>query len=933
MVDIGKQIAYKLFVEKKTPEQIRREGVGEAPKTVVTRAPYKPRVVSSSVSETSLPPIVETGQLPKQPVEETKPVMPFTETPVGQKLFGTPTKLTTEEQMILEQTREAPQLYTSEGSRRWAIQQLITRGHLPRSYEGVAVGVKSTEAKQKFGYIPVDIDYSTLYGQYGTKIGETKEEYKQLKSLYDIGVSTVEEQKTLLETLKVSSPSGYWLFGEETTPVSRDVAIQRVETLFASNIGILGEQSAGLESSEKNIGILEYERGMISLYQEAGWEVDITETGLSFHEPSAKSVHESLYLGLSGSRFVAKQAMGLGIPALFNIGRWGEYEEEEYQRLLELSPSIGEDIGGYTSRFWTSPEAIESVYLPVATMGLGEVYTALKGGATGVITVGRIAGFGAKHPGVVKAVGGGLFGAGMFMVGGGIGQGVYIAQTNPEQLPTFAGKFVQNIVLGAAGFKLGEHFMLSKTGVPTGPSVKPPSSAIGQDVDVLTATKITPISEKTALVDIYGVPQGKSVISDITGRAMAIELGTGKQTYVFSTGKALIHLKPQQTGLLGLTKTYHTVVGDITTPSTVVYAPEGSLFFKSYPITKTSLSYTIGKGYGMVPGGQFSGRWSLVFKDISSRGLIRGTELIPVESRGLLFKGKYVTFKGGGEPVGGGVIREMGFVFTPKDVGYTAFEKLGAVRSFLDMPRISVMRGVSGFGGGSGSGIIEIGGGGGQGFLGRVSRLFSGVTGTQVAGVQVKLITPGFVSDTAAVASLIGIPQVQTMAQMTQQKTQFPVVGVQTTISGIQQYRGPRLLPPIMVGVVGETKMTTRFKPYQVISVLDVSQAQMQRQRQELIPVQILELASELQTKYLTRQVTEQVTKPTTTISIPVVPISIITPIPPLPLPLKETSGVFGGGWDDFMFRGKRYRKRMHPVSIPDILDIKLPGLPGGFVI
>ena len=84
--------------------------------------------------------------------------------------------------------------------------------------------------------------------------------------------------------------------------------------------------------------------------------------------------------------YAAKHIQDWGIPAaiagwqliadkVFGVdpkrNAWKNLTEQYAGEILESTRRKGESVGDYTGRFWTSPQAITNVYLPVATLGLG----------------------------------------------------------------------------------------------------------------------------------------------------------------------------------------------------------------------------------------------------------------------------------------------------------------------------------------------------------------------------------------------------------------------------------------------------------------------------------------------------------------------------------------------------------------------------------
>jgi len=141
---------------------------------------------------------------------------------------------------------------------------------------------------------------------------------------------------------------------------------------------------------DKSINQLTESKAKLERAQEAGYILNKTDTGYSFSLPKASDVVTSIYgapraISLVGAKG-AQEFLGLG-PALAEIGGlitgkpgFEEWKEEKSQEILGATRGKNESVEDYSKRFWTSPEAIVNVWLPIATVGIAE----------GVTTVGKV---------------------------------------------------------------------------------------------------------------------------------------------------------------------------------------------------------------------------------------------------------------------------------------------------------------------------------------------------------------------------------------------------------------------------------------------------------------------------------------------------------------------------------------------------------------
>jgi hypothetical protein len=422
--------------------------------------------------------------------------------------------------------------------------------------------VQPTEYYEKWGYKPTDYDYflqqSKLQSDIFFGTGELKKEYSFMLSYPSIKKEFM-AQKLLYEQttsmIKASKPGSQWWYDVNQNLVmeeseyfeSKDV-LGLMEKDWSSYAKSFEDVTSSFEAVKVNIPRLRSSivkqvgfGNLLSAYEGAGYTLDVTDKGMFFGVPKASDVNKALYGSGSANALltnivskVARLPIGLdptavrltgvaltegGIPTLFAIGAsliTGNkgYSEAEYERLSETSLGLtktkSEDVLGYTGRFWTSPTAITSVYIPLLTMGAGYVLKGLTSasvtgksllalklsqvGATGV-GKGIVAGS--------KIVGTGLLLAGIWTTGVGIAQTAAMA---PERLPSVLGSSVWAWGSAIGGYKAGEALFASNIPAPV-------FSSGGKPVYDINVLKSVGVAEKIPGVegDVYRFSYGREL--------------------------------------------------------------------------------------------------------------------------------------------------------------------------------------------------------------------------------------------------------------------------------------------------------------------------------------------------------------------------------------------------------------------------------------
>ena len=123
-------------------------------------------------------------------------------------------------------------------------------------------------------------------------------------------------------------------------------------------------------------------------------ERKMIEAGLSPGERLAKKYGENRL-----DIYVAKHIEDIGIPGLIagvqtltgiDKDAWSKLNERYASEFLLSARKKNESILNYTSRFWTSEEAIRNVYIPIATVGAGYVAKPFMVGAKTISTTSKL---------------------------------------------------------------------------------------------------------------------------------------------------------------------------------------------------------------------------------------------------------------------------------------------------------------------------------------------------------------------------------------------------------------------------------------------------------------------------------------------------------------------------------------------------------------
>lgn len=398
----------------------------------------------------------------------------------------------------------------------------------------------------KYGYTDRNA-YPGIESKIYEQIISGKKRATEIKTLITEQERTIAEQELELKTFRETAstdPSYYWSIpdnpetkdiDESAIKYSRGDIISMMESNIASNKEILGKNIKSFTDYNEQIFEQRESLGTVQTYKSHGYVPVVNkDESLSFRSPTAKETYEYVYgAGVeTKGRMVASEIGEWGIPAIIGIGYnalkggyedisnmiggigdWitgkksssnnkssspfyaiggfqkgvGLEEERQYQKLLNLSKTTNESDIDYLGRVFnpvSNPDVIMDIYVPIATIGIGEVYTELtrgaeagvnivrgatRGGEEVVSTGGRIATYGAMHPGSVKVAENVMFGTGLVFAGLSGAEIGYTAAINPEMTPFVVGQVARGYGQAGAGFITGNILANRAMGIPLSP--------------------------------------------------------------------------------------------------------------------------------------------------------------------------------------------------------------------------------------------------------------------------------------------------------------------------------------------------------------------------------------------------------------------------------------------------------------------------------
>ena len=192
---------------------------------------------------------------------------------------------------------------------------------------GWGTRIQEMETQTKFGYNPYEQEPSQ-------------------KKAYDVALADLEEQKGVISKMNAEGTISNY------NQISNDI--------------------------NKNIAV-------IKGYKESGYTINTTDTGYTFGTPKASNVVRYTYGGERPDVYIASELGSLGFGVLFSGAQdiiFGTgtksleaHKEQTAEAILGTTRQKGESIQSYTGRFWTSPKVVTEIYMPVAMMGAGALFT------------------------------------------------------------------------------------------------------------------------------------------------------------------------------------------------------------------------------------------------------------------------------------------------------------------------------------------------------------------------------------------------------------------------------------------------------------------------------------------------------------------------------------------------------------------------------
>lgn len=500
------------------------------------------------------------------------------------------------------------------------------------------VGITETKAKKEHGYISTDKDYEILDKKAQENIENIKIEKQKIRdSLQNIAENQKNYMSSFREFQKFKQQDD-----KETIYFFKD---KPDETYSHSEMSkILGKNLFQERmKSQQNIktfigGILTYidlnkaekdlQKNITSFkeYREKGYDVTIKNNTAFFHEPDPETLHKFIY-GESNIRPASIVVQEWGIPSAINIFSHmvregtniykgvalGVLDEKNrlYTKSIELTQKKGENIVSYTQRY--IPEFVEYIAIPVATVGLGSIYTKIALGAKGAVPPGVSffsnigIKYGAKAP---KAIEYTLLGAG-FIGSGVAGYNIgYAFATSQNEGIHAIGKTVESFIKGISGFYAGSYFTqqkyISSSIGATGKNNI--ARMIRHDIDIRDSPVNVIVEKATSSSDriyMYWKPDSnisnRYSISEVSGYGFMKSASIQDDVEsIAGVARVAVSGKPQKYGFLGLGKIEKTSFYDYFILKSVKNDLERIIPFKDIYYGRHGAQSLYGKSYGFI---------------------------------------------------------------------------------------------------------------------------------------------------------------------------------------------------------------------------------------------------------------------------------------------------------------------------------------------
>jgi hypothetical protein len=346
---------------------------------------------------------------------------------VGTDVAGNP--VTARE--IFEEAKKASPVIPGINRIKWAEKRLLSTGV-------TTPDIPSTTYKKDFWYNPNDIDYVTAKTDMETKIEEGtatlneliafkkqfpqwQKEYIENTKAYEEGIKTIQSSKPTdkfwIDVNKDNKQTFHQMFvrddalkefqKQRTITEEGQYKGKTIDEWFADASKSYSTVNQDISAMRKNLVDISSGKNILTSYETAGYELDISkEGGYSFKTPKATDVVE-YYYGNRPDLYVAQSARTLGLGTLVSAvqqtlpfyvqdvaqGKYNILEEHKQalaEGILGSTRKQNEDVLSYAGRFWTSPEVIMDVYVPLATLGISKAITVVGRAASQTLLAARI---------------------------------------------------------------------------------------------------------------------------------------------------------------------------------------------------------------------------------------------------------------------------------------------------------------------------------------------------------------------------------------------------------------------------------------------------------------------------------------------------------------------------------------------------------------
>jgi len=257
---------------------------------------------------------------------------------------------------------------------------------------------------KKFGYIPKDKDYATVFSDIDTSIKTTSDSISLMKENVDFAELQIPKIKESIELVENTKPGTMFSFDSDV-----DIDFDGVIDKEATKESLLPYLKGQLNLAENTVAMkdeipkyemqltqLERTKDLVTGYKNVGYEIDLSDDGYNFSFPSATKVHSSLFgdlepIALASASFIESP---LAIKTVASgLWEWGTGDKKvgisRREELAQFSLGMKEslDKGGvdYAIKIGSSPAMVQGVILPTVTLGAGYLTQGVSTGGSGLL--------------------------------------------------------------------------------------------------------------------------------------------------------------------------------------------------------------------------------------------------------------------------------------------------------------------------------------------------------------------------------------------------------------------------------------------------------------------------------------------------------------------------------------------------------------------